>query len=559
MYADNIEVVKMGSMRLFKALIDELGIVETINNNVNWDRKQWKISPGNLIAAILLSMFYGNRVLYKLDEFYEEKDLELLFGVDGLTSGSFNDDCLGRALDRLAEGDPHVIFGTVALFAKKAHGFSTRICHADTTTFQVYGEYDREDSPWDPDPFSITRGYNKQGDYELKQFKLGLATNHEGIPIFGEPLSGNMDDKVWCKTFLDHLPKLKPVLDDEAILVIGAAAMNEDTLRMVKKGIRLIPRLPETFALCGELKREALENGAWQPVDCLDEKRNADYRVQCFERELAGGVYRFVVAESKALGRAKDKSIGRAVAKEAEALEKAFTALAKERFSPPEAAEAVWHERRKQLAPAYHTLACGIAEAAAKPKRSRAGRPAKGENPLAERYYTISAQASVPDAAKVERAKALAKLFVLFSSAGELTASEVLGHYKGRPYIENRFMFIKDPRIVGPVYLKLPGRIEALCHVMLLALLVYSLFERRAREGLRAEGKPYHVAGSYKTMRPSGKTLLNALEGMSIVRIYGPDGMKRLLPKNINKKAQQIIRYCKFDIAIYIQPPIGGT
>mgnify|MGYP000312523087 CR=1 FL=1 len=558
MYADNIEVVKIGSMRLFKALIDELKIVETINNNVNWDQKQWKISPGNLIAAILLSIFYGNRVLYKLDEFYEEQDLELLFGVDGLTAESFNDDCLGRALDRLAEGNPQVVFGTAVLNAKKAHGFSTSICHADTTTFQVYGEYEQEDG-WDPDPFVVARGYNKQGDYELKQFKLGLATNHEGIPIFGEPLSGNMDDKTWSKTFLEYLPELEPVLKDDAILIVDSAAMTEDTLRMTREGVRLISRLPETFALCGELKREALASGAWQPVDSLDEKRNADYRVQCFERELAGGRYHFVVVESKVLALARGKTIDRAVTREGVALEKAFASLAKECFPSREAAEAVWHERLKQLAPIYHTPAYGITEAAAKPKRGRPGRPAKGENPPAERYYSISATAGAPDAAKVESAKALSGLFVLFSSAGDLAADEVLGLYKGRPYIENRFAFLKDPRFVGPVYLKLPGRIEALCYVMLLALLVYSLFERRVREGLRAEGKSYRVAGSYKTMRPSGKTLLAALEGMSIIKKYGLNGVKRLLPRNVNKKAQQIVRYCGFDIGIYVQPPNSGT
>lgn len=556
MYVDNIEIVKVGPIRLFKALIDQLKIVETINNNLRWDEKQWKVSPGDLISAVILAMFHGRRTLYKLAEFYADQDLELIFGRNDLEPEDFNDDALGRALDRFAEGDFLRILGSVFLLAKTTDNLKTGVVLADTTTYQVWGEYEGEPLPWEAEPFVLARGYNKEGCFERKQFKLGLATTEEGVPFFGEPLAGDTDDKTWVKSFVEVFPRLREILGGMELLVVDAAAMTEEVLRMVgKEKIRLISRLPETFNLCRELKEEALRQGTWEEAAFTEDKeRNADYRLQRFVREFAGGRYEFVVVESKPLMEQKAKTVERMVAKEKAGLEKSLSRLGKESFATREEAEEAWRRYLEGITPEYHRLACRFAEVEVRLKRGRRGRPAKHEPPVYERRWVI-----VPEivllAEKVAHEKALAGIFVLFSSAEGLSPSEVLKHYKGRSTIENRFAFLKDPRIVGPVYLKLPERIKALSYIMVLALLVYSLFERRVREGLKREGKPYHVAGSYKTMRPQGKTLLEAFFAVSVLKIHGPAGVEWKLPKKVNEKAQRIVRLCGFGMEIYVQPP----
>jgi len=559
LYVDNIEIVKVGPIRLFKALIDQLKLVETINNNLRWDEKQWKVSPGDLLSAVILAMFHGRRTLYKLEEFYEDQDLELIFGRNDLRPEDFNDDALGRALDRFAEGDFVKILGTTFLLAKTTDNLPTGVALADTTTFRVFGEYENEVLSFEAEPFFLARGYNKEG-YEEKQFKLGLATTEEGIPFFGEPLSGDMDDKTWVKTFVEAFPRLRAFLGGMDLLVVDAAAMTEDVLRMVgKEKIRLISRLPETFNLCRELKEEALRRGVWEEVAFgEDEERNADYRLQHFVRELAGGRYDFVVVESKPLMEQKAKTVERMVAKEKAALEKGLSRLGKESFATREEAEEAWRGHLARLSPVYHALTCRYEEVELRLKSHKRGRPAKDEPVVYERRWVVVPEIVLLEE-KVAREKALAGLFVLFSSAGGLSPSEVLKHYKGRSSIENRFAFLKDPRIVGPVYLKLPERIKALSYLMVLALLVYSLFERRVREGLKREGKPYHVAGSYKTMRPQGKTLLEAFFAVSVLKIHGPSGVEWKLPKKINEKAQRIVRLCGFEMDIYVQPPKRAT
>ena len=41
MYAENIEIVKVGPLRLFKAILDRIGVIPTINAAVKWDESQW--------------------------------------------------------------------------------------------------------------------------------------------------------------------------------------------------------------------------------------------------------------------------------------------------------------------------------------------------------------------------------------------------------------------------------------------------------------------------------------------------------------------------------------
>ena len=109
---------------------------------MQWDEKQWKLSPGELIAALIIAFFSSRVPLYKVWYFYRDQDLELLFGRPDLEATGFTDDSLGRALDRLEMSEFAKIYGSILVNAKKQYDLHTRCCHADTTSLVVYGEYD---------------------------------------------------------------------------------------------------------------------------------------------------------------------------------------------------------------------------------------------------------------------------------------------------------------------------------------------------------------------------------------------------------------------------------
>lgn len=65
-----------------------------------------------------------------------------------------------------------------------------------------------------------------------------------------------------------------------------------------------------------------------------------------------------------------------------------------------------------------------------------------------------------------------------------------LSTYKGMSSVELGFRFLKDPVFfASSLYLKKPSRLAALLMVMTLALLVYSIGQRRMRSYLKSKGK----------------------------------------------------------------------
>ena len=86
-----------------------------------------------------------------------------------------------------------------------------------------------------------------------------------------------------------------------------------------------------------------------------------------------------------------------------------------------------------------------------------------------------------------------------------------------------------DPKRVGAVYLKNQQRLEALGYVLIMALLVYSLIERRARLALIEADDPMELSGGPSTYRPTGRRVLQRFENMLVSRVDG----ERVLPENV--------------------------
>jgi transposase len=64
-----------------------------------------------------------------------------------------------------------------------------------------------------------------------------------------------------------------------------------------------------------------------------------------------------------------------------------------------------------------------------------------------------------------------------------LSDAEVISAYKGQSHVEGGFRFLKDPLFfVSSLFVKKPNRIAGLLMVMTLALLVYSVAQRRLRK-----------------------------------------------------------------------------
>ena len=122
-------------------MIDELGIVETIDNAIKQDKSERKVSIGEAVKAMLLNgLGFANRQLYLVPQFFENKPLDLLI-KKGIEPNNLNDTVLGRALDSLYDYGVTPLFSQISTKAFENINLTAKYHHLDSTAIHVDGKY----------------------------------------------------------------------------------------------------------------------------------------------------------------------------------------------------------------------------------------------------------------------------------------------------------------------------------------------------------------------------------------------------------------------------------
>lgn len=546
----DIRMIRAGATSLVAGMCEALGLEEIINGLVKWDENQVKVPPGTLAKAVIINILDDRTALYHLPEYFAKRDTEALLG-QGVRAEHINDDAVGRMLDRLAQAGPPKVFQQVVWSAVQKEHLDLSRLHADTTSQSVYGAYAQKGG------LNVTYGYSKDHRPDLKQILYGLVVNREGVPAFGNVLGGNQSDKAWNVETLSVLGELFSAEQLRSIIYVADSAfVTPGSLEMAAKhGLRFISRLPMTYDLAGELKQTAWEQGAWVPVGQLRQQKGAAaYKVQEFERELYGRRYRFVVVHSSHLDARKEKTLARQVQKEREELDTEAIALQKERFSCREDAERAARAFVARYPDAFHPVqAAAVAHTQVK---RRPGRPKKGEEPATETWYQVHVTVGEPDAGRLKQWREEASVFILITNVFDVVAypaPQVLREYKEQTSVEVRFRFLKDPYVVDQLYLKDKGRLEAFAYLLLTALLIYTLLERRVRHALTREERPLIGLGKVKHRQPTGRVVLELLAQIDVLLVRTEVGLMRHLP-HTPSEVLRTLRLAGFSPELYTRP-----
>ncbi|MBS7278653.1 MAG: IS1634 family transposase [Candidatus Freyarchaeota archaeon] len=254
-------------MDYISKVIDHLGIVsgvcreihlaEEINRMVGVNDQQ-KVTTGDAVLAMVINALgFTSKPLYLFPGFMHNKPVELLIRED-LKPEDFNDDTLGRALDRLYQNNPTQIFMHIALKAAKLIGAKKKFLHLDTTTMSVHGQYQQQEKD-EMTPITITYGRpGKNGRNGLKQFIVSLITlSQSDLPIWLNVLSGNSSDKNHFPEVIKKFSKELAAGDGEEVYyVMDSALYSEDNIREVSPLVKWISRVPENISEAKRLIQE---------------------------------------------------------------------------------------------------------------------------------------------------------------------------------------------------------------------------------------------------------------------------------------------------------------
>ncbi len=125
-----IKVKDLDHCGIIAGIIDEIGLVTQIDKAISQHGNQ-KVTTGQAVKAMILnSLGMISSPLYLFEKFFQGKATEHLLG-EGILPEHLNDDCLGRALDKLYQAGVTKVFVTVALTAAKKMGVEVKSLHLD--------------------------------------------------------------------------------------------------------------------------------------------------------------------------------------------------------------------------------------------------------------------------------------------------------------------------------------------------------------------------------------------------------------------------------------------
>ncbi len=519
----DITTLSLDHLGLVAGVFDELGISQVIDEAMPKNRDH-KLPHSAIIKGLILNgLGFVERRLYIFPSYFENLALERLFGP-GIVPEDFNEDTVGRTLDRIYGYSSTNLFNQIAMKCMQELSFGTHLLHVDTTSFGVHGKYEGDDCR---PAIEITLGHPKDGRMNLKQFIVSMISNQHGVPLFVQAHSGNKSDK---KTIVETIQKFKSNLnfDGKFYYVADSAFFNEASIKMFGYSILWITHVPATVKEVKQLLNQDLK---MEPC--------SDNRYSIFETIINyGGVdQKWVVVDSKERKNGKEKTFDRKVEKLFDKAQKDVIGLGKIVYACE--ADARRATDRWLLKNPYFIFKTLSIDSITKRANGKRGRPKKDE--VMETGYLIKAEI---ERNKETIAKDKAKLgrFVLASNDIHLDGETLLGNYKGQNAVERGFRFLKDKSFrVAEVYLKKESRIDALSMIMALSLLIYSIAEWMLRLRLKETGETVLSQLKKPTQRPTLKWIFMKFRNINEVVLDIGGAIHRQVSR-INDEQMKIIK-----------------
>ncbi|MDD3136733.1 MAG: IS1634 family transposase, partial [Methanoregula sp.] len=346
-----------------------------------WDEKQWRVSPGNLAKAIILTPFLciGARIpLYSIHENFQSVDMSLLF-EDKVEAEWLTRDALACLLDRFYEAGCEHIFTQIALKVYDVFNipFQT-VFHGDTTTFVLYGKYKNADPDVD-DVAAPARGFSKAGKRNLKQVLLGMITDNFGIPLSISVRSGNQNDSKWNRAIIDTLGDLVKTATTTVTYIADSKLTTAPNLKkLIKNGFQFVSLCPANFEqkLSARVVKSAYTTNDWTYIGTYRKSKMGklvEYEAQEFIESVCGTLCRLLVLRSSE----KKKEAVTVLEKEKDEIKKLINAsMEKEFFCEADAKKEVV-SLLKSLKNRVWTVQCKLVTKDVEPKKRPVGRPRK--------------------------------------------------------------------------------------------------------------------------------------------------------------------------------------
>ncbi|MHC5822015.1 MAG: IS1634 family transposase [Nostoc sp.] len=505
------EIKNIDHLGIVAGLIDEIGIVETINCKLGIDPRE-KITAGILVKAILINgLGFVSRPLYLFNQFFDDKGIKILLGED-VENDYLNDDKIGRVMDRLYKYGLNNLFIEIGLSVIKKFKIDTKYSHLDATSFHLHGEYKREENQEKESeitkerPIIITKGYSRDHRPDLKQCVLDLITSSDGdIPLLMRAGDGNEADKA---VFGKILVEFKKQISFDSIMVCDSALYSQENLKLIEN-LKWISRVPMTIKKAQEL----VQSVEIEEINLEEIERRAALNLGGYKwkEEIVsyGGIQQtWLIVESPKRKESDLDKLDKKLKKEKDKVEKLLKELKRENFETPEQARYKLKGINKKLK-LFEIKEVKLIESQSKDNKT---------------IYKISGVGNEKPS-EIEIQRKSAGRFILATNLVDdekLEPSEILRNYKNQQSCERGFRFLKDPLFFADsFFVENPERIETMLFLMSLCLLVYNLGQRELRNSLKRIKIGIKNQLGKLTLSPTLRWVFQCFQGIHLLILNG--------------------------------------
>jgi transposase len=511
-----IETYDHGILYFISALCRKMCVDQVFDKHMGCEKGRTPDLPYGLQAIMMITNLCdgGYRPLHILQEYFQEKDLEGIFHHN-IPLSQVNEDRFGYFLEAVYQAGPRRIFTELSTLVFLKYGIKVKSVNYDTTSLIMWGKYNSSDGK--TGIIEITFGHSKQKRPDKKQIKMGIGVA-EGVVVDAKVLSGNKDDKTYNYENIEDSIKMAERLGtsaDEFYYVADSALFTAKNLEKLhgENGCKYITRIPDSYKVASGLIDKGLEDERSEEViytNKHDEK--IKYKIHDQIMEYEGYPIKCVLAYSESLKPVKTEKIKKKVLAEYETLKEQADKYGGALY---ESIEKAMGDANKIGKLKYHHIAFTVQEIAV----NKRGRPSK-KNPDNQKTlkYKIVTQI-LTNTEAVGKIIERECMFVLATNDLEKSGRDILLEYKTQSSVEKKFQQLKSPHFVNTLYLNTPERIEALCYILLITLMILSVMEHQVRKGLKADNSTVIGPGKVIMSNPTLKAIAGIFNNMRIQRV----------------------------------------
>ena len=507
---------------------------------------QMVVAPADALSMLVFNIINSPNPLYKISEWATD----YFDGIGEKTQAAqkYNDDCLGRSLDRLYECNRNELMLDLAANAIKAHQLEINNIHNDSTTVTFKGRYENQN----PEAVQLLHGHNKDFRPDCLQLVFGLNIIDDGhVPLSFKLFDGNQTDD---KTHIPNWEHLRQMLDKtDFIYVADCKLCSEDNLDHIhQNGGYFITVVPKNRSMLKPFSQQ-LENGEvkWLPAYSVPDNRkpSKQHSFYTFEAGLTKKGYRLIWILSTAKAKQDQKTRERRLAKAEAGLTELAGKLNRYKLKTRKQIESSVAKAIKSVKELIDIEL--IENTVPYRKKISAGRP--GPDSIYENHTKITYELKWQRNQTIIDRQALADgTFPLITNTAHQCA-EVLRIYKQQPRLEKRFSTTKSVLEIAPVFLEKSSRIEAITFLYFVALMVISLMERAVRKQMAEESieSLAILPQKMKTANPTWNNLRYLFRNVHLSQIFIKERLAKQTLKGLHEIHIEVLRLLGVPASIY--------